>query len=89
MTSDFVDKWLKFFEMHAPLTCQTTFISDQMGIDFRMEHTHFFSDHNDGGHYHYDLTPEEVEYSGYFLPCTKAFRVAPSRSPPSSPKACY
>ena len=25
-----------------------------------------FSRHGDGGHYHYDTTPDEVEYIGYF-----------------------
>ena len=25
-----------------------------------------FSRHGDGGHYHYDTTPDEVEYVGYF-----------------------
>ena len=25
-----------------------------------------YSRHGDGGHYHYDTTPDEVEYIGYF-----------------------
>ncbi len=29
-----------------------------------MEHTHFYSEHGEGGHYHNDTTPEEVEYHG-------------------------
>ena len=35
-------------------------------LDLRMEHFHGFSDHGDGGHYHYDTTPDDVQYVGYF-----------------------
>ena len=35
-------------------------------LDLRIEHFHGFSDHGDGGHYHYDTTPTEVSYHGYF-----------------------
>ena len=32
-----------------------------------MEHTHGLNKEKcQGGHYHYDTTPEEVEYTGYF-----------------------
>ena len=37
-----VDAWLKFFDMHAPLTCLSCFISHDPGLDLRVEHTHFF-----------------------------------------------
>ena len=40
-----------------------------------MEHTHCFSHHGDGGHYHYDVTPEEVSYLGYYAPAEKLYRV--------------
>jgi len=62
-----VDEWLNFYEMHAPLVCLSTFVAHDPGLDLRVEHTHCFSEHNEGGHYHYDTTPEEVEYEGYFV----------------------
>ncbi|XP_064459199.1 ester hydrolase C11orf54 homolog [Ornithodoros turicata] len=66
VTNDDVNKWLKFFNMSAPLVCLSTFLSHDPGWDLRIEHTHCFSDHGEGGHYHYDVTPTEVEYLGYF-----------------------
>ncbi|PNJ86387.1 C11orf54 isoform 15, partial [Pongo abelii] len=63
-----VNKWLHFYEMKAPLVCLPVFVSRDPGFDLRLEHTHFFSHHGEGGHYHYDTTPDIVEYLGYFLP---------------------
>ena len=40
-----------------------------------MEHFHGFSHHGEGGHYHYDVTPEEVQYVGYFTPAEKLYRI--------------
>ncbi|CAH3120230.1 unnamed protein product [Porites lobata] len=41
-------------------------VSDMFkGLDLRVEHFHCFSDHGEGGHYHYDVTPDEVQYSGF------------------------
>lgn len=34
------------------------------------------------GHYHYDVTPEEVEYEGYFVVCDEVFRVAKATPSP-------
>ncbi|XP_071076256.1 ester hydrolase C11orf54-like isoform X2 [Desmodus rotundus] len=45
-----VNKWLHFFEMKAPLICQTVFVSKDPGFDLRLEHTQFFSHHGEGGH---------------------------------------
>jgi len=75
--------WLKFYEVEAPVTC----LSILMNIDAhddgaRLEHTHFFSTRNDaGGHYHYDLTPEVVEYEGYFGVAQKFYRIARAQKP--------
>lgn len=44
-------------------------------LDLRVEHTHCFSDHGEGGHYHYDTTPEEVEYLGYYTVAEHIYRV--------------
>lgn len=65
-TDDDVNNWLKFFEMDSPLVCLTSFHSHDPDLDLRMEHTHCFSDHNQGGHYHYDTTPRDVRF-GRFL----------------------
>jgi hypothetical protein len=35
-------------------------------MDLRVQHFHSFSTHGDGGHYHIDITPDIVEYEGYF-----------------------
>ena len=41
------------------------------------EHTHFHSDEhkNDAGHYHFDVTPDEIEYEGYFNTAQEVHRV--------------
>lgn len=70
-----VDRWLKFYEMRAPLICQSVFVSRDPGLDLRVEHTHCFSHHGDGGHYHDDTTPETVQYLGYFHPAEILFRI--------------
>lgn len=44
-------------------------------LDLRMEHFHCYSNHGDGGHYHYDTTPNEVEYRGYFNIAEYMFRI--------------
>ena len=45
------------------------------GLDLRVEHSHCFSLHGEGGHYHEDVTPETVEYVGYFTPALKMHRI--------------
>ncbi|XP_015265768.1 PREDICTED: ester hydrolase C11orf54 homolog [Gekko japonicus] len=74
-TDEEVNNWLKFFEMTAPLICQPVLVSRDPGFDLRLEHTHCFSHHGDGGHYHTDTTPETVEYLGYFAPAEYLFRI--------------
>ncbi|XP_056412432.1 ester hydrolase C11orf54 homolog isoform X2 [Hyla sarda] len=46
-----------------------------MGFDLRLEHTHCFSHHGEGGHYHYDTTPDSVQYLGYFHPAEYLYRI--------------
>jgi len=73
-----VEEWLQFYEMKAPLICLSVFISnDKQNLGLRLEHTHFYSAHGDGGHYHFDTTPSEVEYEGYFVICEAAYRLNP------------
>jgi hypothetical protein len=70
-----VEKWLRYFDMMAPLVCLSVFHSHDPGLDLRMEHTHCFSDHNEGGHYHDDITPAEVEYEAYFNVADILYRI--------------
>ncbi|KAL7983254.1 hypothetical protein Chor_000130 [Crotalus horridus] len=74
-TDEKVNNWLKFFEMKAPLICQPVIVSQDPGFDLRVEHTHCFSHHGEGGHYHMDTTPETVEYLGYFVLAEFLFRI--------------
>ncbi|OTF69076.1 ester hydrolase C11orf54-like protein, partial [Euroglyphus maynei] len=74
-TNDDVDKWLRYFDMDPPLICLTTLHSIDPGLDLRMEHTHCFSDHNQGGHYHYDITPDIVRYTGYLQIVEAIYRI--------------
>ena len=50
-------------------------LSMHQGLDLRVEHTHCFSHHGEGGHYHYDVTPADVRYTGYFVPAEYICRV--------------
>ncbi|XP_035290074.1 ester hydrolase C11orf54 homolog [Anguilla anguilla] len=70
-----VNEWLKHFEVSAPLVCQSVLVSRDPGLDLRVEHTHCFSHHGEGGHYYIDTTPDTVEYLGYFLPAEFIYRV--------------
>eukprot|EP00117_Sycon_ciliatum_P040681 scpid56165/ scgid29855/ Ester hydrolase C11orf54 homolog len=70
-----VEDWLMFYNANAPLTCLSTFVSRDPGLDLRVEHTHCFSHHGEGGHYHYDVTPADVRYTGYFVPAEYICRV--------------
>lgn len=76
VTPDDVRNWLRYFEVDAPLICLTTFHTEDLGLELRMEHTHCFSeDGNVGGHYHMDTTPEEVEYEAYLNTAEGVWRV--------------
>jgi len=76
VTAEECGKWLKYFDAHAPLTCLSTFVTDDFyNNNLRMEHTHFFSGHGEGGHYHFDITPDIVEYEGYFVACETLYRI--------------
>jgi len=75
-TEEDVSNWLKFYEADSPFVCMATFITSDCGLDLRVEHTHGYSKVNaQGGHYHIDTTPEEVEYLGYFCPAEYIYRI--------------
>lgn len=69
------EKWLKFYEMEAPLVCLSVLHSHDSGLDLRIEHTHCFSDHGEGGHYHYDTTPDDVQYEAWFNVAEVLYRI--------------
>ncbi|KAK5965596.1 Ester hydrolase [Trichostrongylus colubriformis] len=70
-----VENWFHMFNVNAPLVCATVFHSYDPGYNLRMEHTHCYSDHNDGGHYHADTTPNDIEYEGWFTAAEKIYTV--------------
>ncbi|KAJ8725335.1 hypothetical protein PYW08_003518 [Mythimna loreyi] len=70
-----VDGWLHYFEMRAPITNVGTLVTGDHGLDLRVQHFHGFSEHGDGGHYHYDTTPDDVHYEGYFALASSIIRV--------------
>jgi hypothetical protein len=70
-----VNKWLRFYDTSSPLVCLSEFVSHDPGLDLRVEHTHCFSNHGDGGHYHCDTTPDVVHYHGYFTVAEQLIRV--------------
>lgn len=65
-TDEELNSWLKFFDMPGPLICLGNYVSQQTDYELRFQHFHCFSKHGYGGHYHYDTTPDTVEYEGYF-----------------------
>ncbi|RWS12884.1 Ester hydrolase-like protein [Dinothrombium tinctorium] len=79
-TEEQVNEWLKFFSMKAPLICLSVFHSYDDNLELRMEHTHCFSTHGAGGHYHYDITPDEIEYEAYFNVAETLYRVDAPKS---------
>ena len=79
-----VSDFLRFFEPVGPgLLCfSVLWTGDPTGgkLDLRpsSEHTHFYHPDDDtmGGHYHYDVTPEDIHCRGWFAPARTVHRVA-------------
>jgi len=44
-------------------------------LDLRLQHFHLFSNHGEGGHYHYDTEPTTVKYTAYLNVAKKLIRV--------------
>ncbi|XP_023947505.2 ester hydrolase C11orf54 homolog isoform X2 [Bicyclus anynana] len=74
-TDAHVDAWLHYFDMRAPIVHVGTLVTGDLGLDLRVQHFHGFSEHGDGGHYHYDTTPQEAHYEGYFTLAASVVRV--------------
>lgn len=72
------DEWLKYYVFDAPVVCLTVFHSaDPEDLGLRIEHTHCFEvdGSRKGGHYHYDILDEEVEYVAYLYPASVLYRI--------------
>lgn len=78
--------YLPFFDMGPGLVAMTTFVtSDPTAargsalppLRLRLEHTHFFhpTDASQGGHYHGDITPDDVEYEAYLVPNGALYKI--------------
>jgi hypothetical protein len=68
--------WLHYYDVDAPIVCLSVIHSHDPGLDLRIEHTHCFTpDGRQGGHYHYDLTPEDVQYEAYFNVADVLYRI--------------
>ena len=66
--------WLKYYSMPAPMTMLSVMVSNDPGLDLKVEHTHGWGDER-GGHYHTDEEPDTVEYWGYFNIAAECFRL--------------
>ncbi|KAK7602618.1 hypothetical protein V9T40_008207 [Parthenolecanium corni] len=73
-TDEELNNWLQFYEMLAPLSVVGTFVTKDPGLGLRVQHFHGFSQ-TEGGHYHYDTTPDDVEYLAYFSPGKVLYRI--------------
>ena len=61
--------------MKAPLTVLSVMVSRDPGLDLRVEHSHGWGEDGvQGGHYHYDTTPEVVQYTGYYNLASNCYR---------------
>lgn len=74
-TEEDVNNWLKFYEMPAELVALGTFVTGEFDLDLRLTHFHSFSQSNWAGHYHYDTTPDTVQYEAYFNVGTRIVRI--------------
>jgi len=78
-----VRDFLQFYESVGPELqgYSVLWTGDPTGGDFNLresgEHTHFhsYTKENIAGHYHFDVTPEEIEYEGYFNTAEEVHRV--------------
>ena len=78
-----VKDFLQFYEPVGPELQGYSILwtGDPTGGDLNLresgEHTHFhsYSKENIAGHYHFDVTPEEIEYEGYFNTAEEVHRV--------------
>lgn len=74
-----LNDWLTYHDFEAPIVCLSVMHSADKGkaMGLRMEHTHCFSvdGENKGGHYHYDLGGDDIEYEAYFNTAKVIYRI--------------
>lgn len=54
------------YDAQAPLVGAGMLLTNDCGIGMNVSHVHMFNREGHGGHYHEDVTPEQVEYEAYF-----------------------
>ena len=82
-TEEVVSDFLQFYEHMGPdLLCLAVFwTGDPTGGKLHLresgEHTHFFhmGELNQAGHYHYDVSPDTIRYTGYFNVAAELVRI--------------
>ncbi|CAO1302711.1 unnamed protein product [Diamesa tonsa] len=71
-----LSQWVQYFNMTAPLVGVGTLVTNNPCLKLeRLEHFHIYSQHGEGGHYHYDVTPDTIEYEGYFIAAERIVRI--------------
>lgn len=78
-TKDFLE-FLTYHDCDGPIVCLTVVNSADPGkkMGLKLDHAHGFSaTGNGGGHYHYDVDGEEIEYVGYFNTAKTIYRIEP------------
>lgn len=45
----------------------------QPGFNVTLQHIHSYNDRNQGGHYHYHVTPSDAEYVAYIAPASALY----------------
>jgi len=73
-------EWLRYYKCGPNLAMFSVLMTDNPNNNFhlRLEHTHFntlFNDVNEGGHYHYDLTPKSIIYDAYFSVANDIYQI--------------
>lgn len=66
--------WLHFYDVEAPVVCQSVIVSHDPGLELRLYHSHGYGV-NGGGHYEEDVDAEQIEYEGYFQVAGSLYRV--------------
>ncbi|XP_033229694.1 ester hydrolase C11orf54 homolog [Belonocnema kinseyi] len=64
-----------YYNMSAPIISAGAIVSSETDLAFAPYHFHGFSHLKSCGHYHFDVTPDEIEYLGYFTPAKVISRV--------------
>lgn len=76
ISSDEDYKLFPRFNMTAPMIAIGSLVSNDIKeLAINTQHFHSFSLHNEGGHYVQDVTPDSMEYLGYFNVAESIYRI--------------